>query len=150
MRWRNTLDVSGVLCALALAAACAPGGTATGVDPGHVDHPHRAQPSTSSPADAAPSVPATVEQLATELGCEVYADNTTADFRQASCRHPTDHYVLLTFTAETGRRDWLNAAKPWGGTYLVGQRWVVVANDVAALEPLRDRVGGEIQLGEHH
>jgi len=53
------------------------------------------------------------------------------------------------FNDGKGRDAWLTEARPWGGTYLVGPRWVAVATP-AILESLRREVGGTIVHGDQH
>ncbi|GAA3073911.1 hypothetical protein GCM10020254_17150 [Streptomyces goshikiensis] len=59
-------------------------------------------------------------------------------------------YRMLTFAADKGQRAWLDESQNYGGTYLVGDRWVVVAASPDALAPLRKRIGGTVESGTSH
>ncbi|MEV0308053.1 hypothetical protein [Nonomuraea fuscirosea] len=54
----------------------------------------------------------------------------------------------MTFATAAGEDAWLGEARPYGGTYLAGDRWAVVA-EPALLDELRDRLGGEIENHPH-
>lgn len=55
----------------------------------------------------------------------------------------------MSFKTDQGQNAWLEEAKPWGGTYLVGTRWVIVSTP-PTLETLRKTLGGNILNGAHH
>ncbi|MEV4374909.1 hypothetical protein AB0J71_48230 [Nonomuraea sp. NPDC049637] len=111
-------------------------------------HHHGAAP----PAVAvAPKVPAgDMKQLTTLLGCPAGKLQTdAAELRQAACDSPQGRLTIVTFSTDKGKRDWLDIAQAYGGAYLVGDRWVVVAT-ADLLERLHDRLGGELQTPRHH
>lgn len=89
--------------------------------------------------------PATIEQLAAAIdGCVPKpAPGPLKDYRQASCTTPSGPFVLNTFDTDSGQGAWLEYSKIYGGTYLVGPRWVIVGKR-PQLERLREKIGGDI------
>jgi hypothetical protein len=92
---------------------------------------------------------ATIEQLASQTGCTLIGSRKSAEFKQGQCKTEKGRYVLVSFTTDKGRDSWLTEAKPWGGSYLVGPKWVAVATP-PILESLRAKVGGKIINGDDH
>lgn len=84
-----------------------------------------------------------LERLAAEAGCRPDVQTDAAELRQAICADGARRYVLVTFATARGQAEWLDGANDYGGTYLVGGRWVAVggAGDISAL---RDRLGGTV------
>ncbi|MEV4105433.1 hypothetical protein AB0J42_34760 [Nonomuraea sp. NPDC049649] len=102
------------------------------------------------PAPGKTATVASIDQLGAALGCpgpKLQID--AAELRQAACKTSTGHSILVTFTTGKNQRDWLDAAQPYGGTYLVGDRWVVVS-EPPVLEGLRAQLGGRIESGDQH
>jgi hypothetical protein len=97
------------------------------------------------PAAEVPAKAYTVEQLAAEVGCEPEFQGTASDFRQAGCTAGDKKYVLLDFTSEDKQRAWLDDALPYGGTYLVGERWIMSGSSPRSMEELRGKVGGTLE-----
>ncbi|MGA4848465.1 hypothetical protein ACOBQB_20205 [Streptomyces sp. G5(2025)] len=99
-----------------------------------------------TPATASGSL----EQLAARARCRADIQTDAAELRQATCADGARRYVLVTFTSARGQAEWLDVADDYGGTYLVGGRWVAVGarKDIAAL---RDRLGGTVvdAAGKH-
>ena len=52
---------------------------------------------------------------------------------------------MLAFATGKGQRDWLEYAQMYGGSYLVGERWIIAARPKEALTAARARLGGSIQ-----
>ncbi|MFI7464855.1 hypothetical protein [Nonomuraea sp. NPDC049646] len=131
---------------IALLAGCA----AAPVPQGLPAHHHGAAPPAPAAA-AAPKVPAgDMKQLTALLGCPGGKLQTdAAELRQAACDTPQGRLTIVTFSTDQGKRDWLDIAQAYGGAYLVGDRWVVVAT-ADLLERLRDRLGGELETPQHH
>ncbi|HEY9372538.1 hypothetical protein [Streptomyces sp.] len=92
----------------------------------------------------------TLEQLAEKARCDA-PDMATdaAELRQASCKTDDGTYVLLTFATDRGQREWINEAKDYGGSYLVGRRWVV-AGDERTVTAVRGRLGGTVETAAPH
>lgn len=102
-----------------------------------------AEPSGSTAPDARPE---TLEGLAEAVGCgEPEEAGKTLDYRQGTCESDGAEYVLLTFDATKGQREWLDVAQMYGGVYLVGDRWVLSAEPRSAMESARGRLGGTIE-----
>ncbi|UGY92146.1 hypothetical protein [Streptomyces gobiensis] len=99
---------------------------------------------------AAPK-PATgsLEELAAKTACEVEVDINADELRQGVCKTDDGRYVLTTFATSRGQQEWLEEAKPYGGTYLIGSRWVAVG-EPDVLGSLRGRLGGEVENGDSH
>lgn len=93
--------------------------------------------------------PATLEQLAGKTGCKLLSPRNSADLRQGSCRTSDGRFTLVSFTNDKNQQVWLREAKNWGGSYLVGPRWIVVSTP-ETLQTLRKNVGGRIEEGDHH
>ncbi|MFJ8159340.1 hypothetical protein ACIRBY_00250 [Streptomyces sp. NPDC096136] len=140
-RIRRALALGAVLCAASAAGACsaAPARPAAA----HAEHAAHASP-------ASPAAPATVEQIATALGCTAELGTQAEELRQGACETAQGTYRMTTFHAEEGLRSWLAEAEPYGGVYLVGDRWVVTAQSADALAPLRERLGGSVENGAEH
>jgi hypothetical protein len=92
--------------------------------------------------------PRTLEQLAAAVDCKPLVINNK-ELRQGNCKTQKGHIVLVTFASDKGKEAWLKAAKPYGGHYLVGIRWVIVST-VSNLETFRGDLGGQIQEGDKH
>ncbi|MFF8639643.1 hypothetical protein [Streptomyces sp. NPDC015345] len=92
-----------------------------------------------TPATASGSL----EQLADRARCRADIQTDAAELRQATCESGARRYILVTFANARGQAEWLDEADDYGGTYLVGGRWVAVGGrrDIAAL---RDRLGGTV------
>jgi hypothetical protein len=92
---------------------------------------------------------ATIDQIASQTGCTLSGRRNAEELRQGACQTGTGRYTVVDFSTEQGQKSWLDEAKPWGGTYLVGKRWVIVST-VPTLETLRQQLGGDIVNGSHH
>jgi hypothetical protein len=75
------------------------------------------------------------------VGCAARISLTGADFRQATCLD----VVLLDFATAEGQRAWLDAAEPYGGVYLVGERWALSGNSAERIQTLQATLGGTIE-----
>lgn len=128
-RPHNMLPLAVAAAALAL-AGCSAGGQKSG-------------------DDAPKAVPATLDQLAAKSQCKLVSPTKTQEVRQAACKSPRGRLTMLTFSTDRGAKTWLEEAKPWGGAYLVGARWVIVGTP-DQLKPLRLNLGGHIEHGRQH
>lgn len=103
--------------------------------------------------DAKPSgiqaKPMSLQQLATGTGCQVKPQQGSAELTQGLCETSAGKYVLVSFTNEEAASSWLTEAKPWGGHYLTGPRWVIVGTE-PQLKTFQTKVGGKIVDGEDH
>ncbi|MBB0245433.1 hypothetical protein FNQ90_15320 [Streptomyces alkaliphilus] len=101
-------------------------------------------------ADPAAGPGEIAEAIAERIGCRPEAVLVDADeLRQVACTLDGERYRFTAFLAAEGTLAWLDEALPYGGSHLVGDRWVVTASR-PVLEELGDRLGGRITDGEDH
>ncbi|MFF3662231.1 hypothetical protein [Streptomyces olivochromogenes] len=104
-------------------------------------------------SDSAGQVPATatgsLEDLAAEVKCKPDIQTDADEIRQAICKNTDGKFVLATFATDRGQREWINDAKDYGGFYLVGAKWVAVA-DQKVVTALRGTLGGDMEVGTNH
>jgi hypothetical protein len=124
------------LCALAVLAGC-------GV-------PAQTAPvaTTKSWPDPKPTKAYTVEQLAESVGCAPQFQGKAADFRQAGCKVGKTDYLILDFATDKGQQDWYDNAIIYGGSYLVGERWILASSSEDAMVRVQDELGGRIEQDE--
>ncbi|MFF2192092.1 hypothetical protein [Streptomyces sp. NPDC058157] len=144
-RIRRAYALGAVLCTALAAGAC--GAAPARQDAALAAHAAHAAP---APPSASASASATVEQLASALGCTAELGTQAEELRQGSCETGQGAYRMTTFAATAGLRSWLAEAEPYGGVYLVGDRWVVTAPSEDALAGLRERFGGSVENGARH
>ncbi|WP_187279975.1 hypothetical protein [Streptomyces sp. IB2014 016-6] len=104
--------------------------------------------------DEAPKTPRTatgsLEQLAEQAECDPNVQTDADELRQANCKTADGRYILTTFATDRGLREWINEANDYGGSYLVGRKWVA-SGDAEVVETLRGRLGGTVETApEHH
>ncbi|MEV7086704.1 hypothetical protein AB0O07_12515 [Streptomyces sp. NPDC093085] len=91
-----------------------------------------------------------LEELAEQAKCDPDVQkHASEELRQANCTTDDGKYILITFATDRGVREWLHEAKPYGGSYLVGRKWVAVG-DEKVTEALRGRLGGTVETGSSH
>ncbi|MEU0780384.1 hypothetical protein ABZ341_02255 [Streptomyces sp. NPDC006173] len=104
-------------------------------------------------ATARETVPATatgsLEDLAAEVKCSPDIQTDADEIRQGVCKVDAGKFILATFATDRGQREWLNGAKDYGGSYLVGAKWVAVG-DQKMVTTLRGRLGGTLEEGTSH
>ncbi|MYS93138.1 hypothetical protein GTY47_26695 [Streptomyces sp. SID5464] len=127
------------LVVLPLVTACGGGDDATPAAAGRT-----ATPSGSAAPPAGVVAPAKVEVIAGLTGCEVKIRTEADELREGVCHTEKGDYLITTFPEEKLKETWLESAGVYGGTYLVGMRWVVSAKP-ETLEPLRAKLGGTIR-----
>ncbi|MGP4025069.1 hypothetical protein [Actinomadura sp. 3N407] len=93
--------------------------------------------------------PASLKELAEQTDCSPTGKRKVKDMEQGNCKNDLGRYVLLSFTTDKNMDAWLKEAKPWGGVYLVGARWVVVSQE-KTLQTIRKDLGGKIVHGDTH
>ncbi|MFF8963684.1 hypothetical protein ACF1BK_13165 [Streptomyces globisporus] len=96
-----------------------------------------------------PAATGTLEQLAKKADCDPNVQTDAAELRQANCKTDAGRYVLTTFATDRGQREWINEAKDYGGSYLVGRRWVAVG-EPEVVAALRGRLGGTVETASPH
>ncbi|WP_328948306.1 hypothetical protein OG778_06940 [Streptomyces sp. NBC_00184] len=99
--------------------------------------------------DIPPTATGTLEELAAQARCEPKLQTDAQELRQANCVTDDGRYVLATFATDRGQREWINEANDYGGSYLVGRRWVAVS-DAAVIAALRGRLGGTVETASPH
>ncbi|MGW7367485.1 hypothetical protein ACWGI8_29720 [Streptomyces sp. NPDC054841] len=103
--------------------------------------------------EEAPEVPktatGTLEQLAKQAECEPNIQTDAKELRQANCTTKDGKYVLATFATDRGQREWINEANDYGGSYLVGRKWVAVG-EPKVVTALRGRLGGTVETASSH
>lgn len=99
--------------------------------------------------DIPPTATGTLEELAARAHCEPKLQTDAQELRQANCATDDGRYVLATFATDRGQREWINEANDYGGSYLVGRRWVAVS-DAAVIAALRGRLGGTVETALPH
>ncbi|WP_418896280.1 hypothetical protein [Streptomyces cupreus] len=128
--------IAGSLAIVPLATACSGGEGSAADDP------------KSSKVSAAPAAgvvaPAKVEVIAGLTGCKAKIRIEADELRQGLCHTKKADYLITTFPEEKYKQTWLDSASVYGGTYLVGSRWVVSAKP-ELLGSLHEKLGGTIE-----
>lgn len=83
------------------------------------------------------------------MKCKPDIQTDADEIRQAICKNTDGKFVLATFATDRGQREWINDAKDYGGFYLVGAKWVAVA-DQKVVTALRGTLGGDMEVGTDH
>ncbi|THA68271.1 hypothetical protein E6R60_31475 [Streptomyces sp. A0642] len=96
-----------------------------------------------------PTATGTLEELAAKAHCEPRLQTDAQELRQANCTTKDGRYVLATFATDRGQREWINEANDYGGSYLIGRRWVAVS-DATVIAALRGRLGGTVENAAPH
>ncbi|GLF94023.1 hypothetical protein [Streptomyces yaizuensis] len=137
----RTSVAAGAVVLLTLTAACSSGGGGDG----------RGADRSATPPGPSVRAPAagTLEELAALAGCVPDLQTDADELRQANCATDDGRYVLVTFATERGRRAWLDEADDYGGTHLVGGRWVA-AGPERTLTAVRARLGGALERAAGH
>jgi hypothetical protein len=104
-----------------------------------------AHTTTTPPTPSTPAKPYTIEELGAAVGCTPEFQGKPLDFRQAICHNDQYKYLLLDFDTDQGQADWLDYSTTYGGTYLVGQRWVLSSDSEPHMVELSKTLGGTIQ-----
>ncbi|MFJ2716093.1 hypothetical protein [Streptomyces sp. NPDC087437] len=100
-------------------------------------------------AKVPPTATGSLESLAAEVKCEPDMQTDADTIRQAICTNSTGKFVLATFATDRGQREWIDDAKDYGGSYLVGRKWVAVG-DSGVVTTLRATLGGDVETGKDH
>ncbi|WP_214111183.1 hypothetical protein [Acrocarpospora catenulata] len=138
--------VGGLWVAAGVAYAVVPRTPVVAQQAGHSGH------SGHSGASAGPSkvatAPMTLEELAARIGCQLQLQGKSRDKREGACLAGTNQVTVVSFDTDEYARAWLDEAQSYGGTYLVGTRWVVVGS-YESIQPLEARLGGTIERPAH-
>ncbi|MFD8782970.1 hypothetical protein [Kitasatospora sp. NPDC059599] len=103
----------------------------------------------ASPQTSAHAARASVEDLAQRIGCTADITADTTDLRQGLCSLGENEVWIATFPTNGAQTAWTSEAEAYGGSYLVGDRWVVVVSDTTA-DLLHAKLGGVITSGADH
>ncbi|MCX5381580.1 hypothetical protein [Streptomyces sp. NBC_00091] len=147
---RRALVAGAALCGALLTGGCAGGPPAPPAAPGAPGGAAHGTHGAHGNGSPAPGKSASVEELASALGCAAEVSVEADELRQGACGSGQGAYRMTTFTAEEGLRAWLAETRVYGGVYLVGDRWVVTAQSEQALTGLRERLGGTLETGSEH
>ncbi|WP_051813729.1 hypothetical protein [Kitasatospora sp. MBT63] len=90
-----------------------------------------------------------VEDLARRIGCTADITTDAADLRQGVCTSDGEEIWIATFPTTGAQDAWTSEAKAYGGSYLVGDRWVVVLSDTTT-DLLHGLLGGTVVGGVDH
>ncbi|WP_052390085.1 hypothetical protein [Streptomyces sp. NRRL B-24484] len=90
-----------------------------------------------------------VEDLARRIGCTAEITADTADLRQGLCTSAGEEVWIATFPEPRAQQSWITEAEAYGGSYLVGEDWVVVLSDATA-DQLHGLLGGKVVNGADH
>jgi hypothetical protein len=101
-------------------------------------------------AVSAKSTPPSVEKLASAVKCKAKVTKKVEDYRLGSCKKGKTLFTIVTFKDNEAKRGWLDYSKSYGGTYLVGSRWIVLADSDTKLAPVQAKFGGTIEEGASH
>ncbi|WP_079131954.1 hypothetical protein [Streptomyces nanshensis] len=104
----------------------------------------------STASVAKSSKPPTVEKLASALKCKAEIQKKVEDYRLGVCKADKTPYTFVTFKDNRAKRGWLDYSKDYGGTYLVGSRWLVVTDEPSKLGPIQAQWGGTVERGRSH
>ena len=92
----------------------------------------------------------TLEQIASSIGCKPLENARNSQYREAACTTTGgNRYTILTFDTDAHMASWQAEAAGYGGAYLVGTRWLVVANNRNTLDPFVSKLGGEVIVDKH-
>ncbi|MFD5142210.1 hypothetical protein [Streptomyces sp. NPDC058401] len=109
-----------------------------------------ASPGGGGRAASPPPAPEPLDRIAAALGCNPEVTVDAQEVREGACAVGAQAFRLATFSTAEGRAAWLTESRQYGGTYLVGERWVVTAPSAEALTPARDRLGGTLDSAPAH
>ncbi|MFE2043522.1 hypothetical protein ACFXAZ_21875 [Streptomyces sp. NPDC059477] len=122
------------VAALALVMGCGGGGSRAEPD----------APEVSAAPDAGVMAPARVEVIARLTGCEASIRIEADELRQGVCHTARADYLITTFPEDRLKETWLDSASVYGGTYLVGMRWIVSARP-ELMDGFRLTLGGTVR-----
>ncbi|MFD9407622.1 hypothetical protein ACFWBN_11475 [Streptomyces sp. NPDC059989] len=139
---RRTLPVIAACAAALLSGGCA--------EHSATARPPSASASAPTSAPASTSTSTSIEEIAAAVGCSAEVSVQAEELRQGGCQTGQGAFRMVTFAAAEGQTSWLAEARMYGGSYLVGDRWVVTAQPPEALAALRTRLGGSLEAPSGH
>ncbi|MCX5129547.1 hypothetical protein [Streptomyces sp. NBC_00347] len=102
------------------------------------------------PAASPPPAPEPLDRIAAALGCSPEVTVDAQEVREGACAVGAQAFRLATFSTAEGRAAWLSESRQYGGTYLVGERWIITAPSADALTPARSLLGGTLDSAPAH
>lgn len=133
---RALAALAALLLAAFLSAACTAGAGGTGGG--------RAASSAPGPA------PDPLDRIAAALGCSPEVTVDAQEVREGACAVEGRAFRMATFSTAQGRAAWLAESRQYGGTYLVGERWIITGPSADALTPARATLGGTLDSAPGH
>lgn len=97
-----------------------------------------------------PPVPEPLDRIAAALGCRAEIVVDAEELREGACTVGAQPFRMATFSTAEGRGAWLSESRQYGGTYLVGDRWIVTAPSPASLTPAHTLLGGTLDSAPAH
>ncbi|MCJ0874426.1 hypothetical protein [Streptomyces sp. AP-93] len=131
------------LLAALLCAACTAGA-------GGTDRTDRTDRTGGGRTASPPAAPEPLDRIAAALGCSPEVTVDAQEVREGACTVGAQAFRLATFSTARGRAVWLSESRPYGGTYLVGERWIITAPSTDALTQARSRLGGTLDAAPGH
>ncbi|MFZ3494990.1 hypothetical protein ACODT5_17515 [Streptomyces sp. 5.8] len=132
--------LAALLLAAFLSAACTAGTGGTG----------GGREASPAPAPAPAPAPETLDRIATALGCSPEVTVDAQEVREGACAVEGRAFRMATFSTAQGRAAWLAESRQYGGTYLVGERWIITGPSADALTPARAALGGTLDSAPGH
>lgn len=97
-----------------------------------------------------PPAPEQLDRIAAALECVPEVTVDAEEVREGACAVGAQAFRLATFSTAQGRAAWLSESRQYGGTYLVGERWIITAPTADALTQARARLGGTLDAAPAH
>ncbi|MFJ4188976.1 hypothetical protein [Kitasatospora sp. NPDC089509] len=91
-----------------------------------------------------------MQRVSERLNCALDTSVNTEAFTESDCAGGGAHYRVLTFAEAKDQRQWLDLAKDYGGTYVSGDRWVVVPWPDSETPQVCQKLGGVLENGDSH
>ncbi|MFE9560338.1 hypothetical protein ACFYM0_04445 [Streptomyces sp. NPDC006487] len=101
-------------------------------------------------AASPPPAPEPLDRIAAALGCVPEVTVDAQEVREGACSVEGQAFRVATFGTAQGRAAWLSESRQYGGTYLVGERWIITAPSADALTRARSRLGGTLDSAPGH
>lgn len=100
----------------------------------------------SRESEPKPAAVMSLTEIAAQIGCKPADLHKNSEFQQAACTVGGTRMTILTFISNQKMTDWIGEAEGYGGAYLVGAQWLVTSTKAETLDPLVDKLGGQIML----
>lgn len=142
VRWACAVGAVGTLFFVSACGATAEGKAALAATEQHAHAGHSGGSATSG-------APRTLEDLAAKTDCtKLEIQGRALDMRQGACKTSKGQFTITTFSTDKGAQEWLSEAQAYGGTYLIGVRWIIVGTPTAVASFQGD-LGGKLETVGH-